>query len=124
MREPFLRRMIVLFCSLAYGSLHQVVVGSQYPHTKSTLEGLSRQALINIILGTTEEPPSAEQPLPHTALENSTSPSTTSYSEDKFYLYPLDKKYWWRWPDHNSSCVAHNQVGHQHAMNSGQCCYW
>lgn len=109
--------------------------------TRSSLEGLSREALINLILGggkTPTAPAGGDRESTraqdwasngtHTDIRSgnkSFSYLETFNPDEKFYLYPLDKKYWWRWPDHNSSCTAHNQIGHNHAMNSGQpfaCC--
>jgi hypothetical protein len=132
-----LSALLLLFCLLLLCSWQEVTAvasASQLPTTRGALDGLSREALINLILGNSNTPTT-----PHdTSLKNvssasspraappsvparnaTTSSSLPHYSGDKFYLYPLEKKYWWRWPDHNSSCTAHNQVGHNHAMNSG-----
>ena len=132
MSEMKLSRLLLFFFLLLSSSSVQHVWAavSQVPVTRGALDGLSREALINLILGkksadTTAKSDTSAHPA-HEALgevtpSNSSSSSSSALSKDsKFYLYPLDKKYWWRWPDHNSSCTAHNQVGHNHAMNSGQ----
>ena len=142
---------LTLLFLVSYHSLTTAVPFS----SKAALEGLSREALINLILGNTQSPtaplthsslPSHPQSPPQShspthPLSNNTTPSFTSNTtnkplhsttfpplsssnfDDKFYIYPLDRKYWWRWPTHDSSCTAHNQVGHNHALNSGRVCY-
>ena len=132
---------VLLFLYIVlYACCHHQVVGISLPaiHTKGSLEGLSRQALIDLILGSG----AGAGPKPEDSNNNQirSTPLTTASTvkqgheenhvtvnsllspnpEDKFYIYPLDKKYWWRWPKPNSSCTAHNQIGHNHAMNSGQ----
>lgn len=132
-------RVILFLWLFSSCKLQQVVIGAQLPPlTKSALEGLSRESLISMILGNTVEDKvevgtekknetktvvdlaSTAVPIFSHRRANNTNNTAVSFEQDKFYIYPLDKKYWWRWPDPNSSCTAHNQVGHNHAMNSGQ----
>lgn len=127
---------------------YQVVVGFNIPLSRSSLDGLSRDALIELILGKSNSenkssesvaiasaekhhvshistPPPPKSPLLPLG-DNMTSalpPLSSVVTNEKFYIYPLDKKFWWRWPRQNSSCTAHNQVGHNHAMNSGKIQY-
>ena len=44
-----------------------------------------------------------------------------SESAEKYYIYPLPQKFWWRWPDINSNCTSHGQISNDHAQYSGMC---
>lgn len=40
--------------------------------------------------------------------------------EIKFYIYPLESKYWWTWPNPTSNCSKHSQLSHLHSLNMGK----
>ena len=35
-----------------------------------------------------------------------------------FYIYPLEEKYWWRWPKPGTDCKKSGYLSHEHAENS------
>ena len=37
----------------------------------------------------------------------------------RFYMYDLDERYWWRWPNPGTSCYEGGYVNHPHAELSG-----
>ena len=39
--------------------------------------------------------------------------------ESLFYMYELDKEFWWSWPDEQSNCSSNGYVGHEHQALSG-----
>eukprot|EP00602_Paraphysomonas_sp_CaronLab_P005410 CAMPEP_0185021362 /NCGR_PEP_ID=MMETSP1103-20130426/4054_1 /TAXON_ID=36769 /ORGANISM="Paraphysomonas bandaiensis, Strain Caron Lab Isolate" /LENGTH=455 /DNA_ID=CAMNT_0027552847 /DNA_START=102 /DNA_END=1466 /DNA_ORIENTATION=+ len=43
----------------------------------------------------------------------------THQVDKKFYIYPLDQKFWWRWPDPDANCSHQGYLSHSHALNSG-----
>ncbi len=49
--------------------------------------------------------------------------TVSSTSEDSdgpyFYMYELDKEFWWRWPKPGTDCSENGYVGHEHAELSG-----
>ena len=36
-----------------------------------------------------------------------------------FYMYPMEEKYWWRWPGNHTDCTKNKYVQHFHGLNSG-----
>lgn len=49
------------------------------------------------------------------------SPTSNGPSSDGklFYMYDLDKEFWWRWPLPGTDCSGNGYVGHEHAALSG-----
>ena len=43
----------------------------------------------------------------------------TSATGKLFYMYPMEEKYWWRWPGNNTDCSKNKYVQHFHGLNSG-----
>ena len=41
------------------------------------------------------------------------------YDGPYFYMYELDKEFWWRWPKPGTDCSENGYVGHEHAELSG-----
>jgi hypothetical protein len=44
---------------------------------------------------------------------------SSGYEGPFFYMYELDKEFWWRWPDAGTDCSTNGYVGHEHAELSG-----
>lgn len=40
-------------------------------------------------------------------------------TEELYYIYPLDKEFWWSWPQDESDCSQQGYVGHEHAELDG-----
>lgn len=55
----------------------------------------------------------------NTYIDSNSSTLPVHHEEQLFYMYELDKEFWWRWPVSGSDCSENGYVGHEHAELSG-----